>query len=82
MTDSIECLVGQLISSTKSLQHELTELKRDIQIVHKEDAAKIDNLVKTVEGLVGLKNKGVGILVAVAVASSFISWCATYFFTE
>lgn len=82
MSESIECLVGQLISSTKSLQYELTELKRDIHTARKEDVTKIDNLVKTVEGLVGLKNKGVGILIAVAVASSFISWCATYFFAE
>lgn len=93
MSDTLECLVGQLISSTKSLQYELTELKRDIKEdihdVRKNDAEKIDNLqqtvnnlVKTVDNLVSLKNKGAGILIAVAITASFISWCVTHFFTR
>ena len=93
MSDTLECLVGQLISSTKSLQHELTELKRDIKEdiheVRKNDAEKIDtlqktvdDLVKTVDNLVSLKNKGAGILIAVAMFSAFVSWCVTHFFTK
>lgn len=93
MTDSLECLVGQLISSTKSLQYELSELKRDIkedlQDVRKTDTEKIDNLqvtvsalIKTVDSLVSLKNKGAGILIAVAIFSAFISWCVTHFFSK
>lgn len=91
MSESLECLVGQLIASTKSLQHELTELKRDIKedihAVRKEDADKLDKLavtvnklVKTVDHLVSIKNKGAGILIAVALFSSIVSWCVAHYF--
>ena len=91
MPESLECLIGQLLSSTKSLQHEMTELKADIKedlvAVSQSDSDQIaelqrtvNELQKTVNHLVGLKNKGAGILIAVSAFSAFLSWCVTHYF--
>ena len=77
---NLECLVGQLISSVTDLKDEMKDLKeemKDLRVELKADASKVE---LEVDKLVGLKNKGAGILLATGVFFTTIGWCINHFF--
>lgn len=76
---SLECLVGQLIASVEGLKHDMDELKDDMRALRVELKADTKELAEDLTTLTGLKNKGIGILLAVGAFFTAIGWLISHF---
>ena len=67
---NLECLVGQLVESVKSLQQDVKDVDR-----------KIETIEQDIKSFNALKNKGIGIAFTIACLFSAIGWVANNYAT-
>ena len=77
---NMECLVGQLIASVTDLKDEVRELKDEMKDLRVELKADTNKVELEVDKLIGIKNKGAGILIATGIFSTTIGWGINHFF--